>query len=265
MSDKISYSAWNKWHTCPFMYKLHYVDKVRPNDMSSALLFGSAIDEVLNQYLLDKSIDPLELFRSIFTEEYFGNCALHRDDFEEHIFTEGQLKMLKGQNDQFRAWASLRIKGRILLEKYVELVEPHIISTESTQLSLQERRGFIDAIMNIEGHGRVLIDHKTSTRPYKFSQTKDSTQLALYARELGIDKIGYIVMIKKIYKTNRYPQIQMFIDDVDKHVGEITHKSISDTEELIKTGIFPRNLSACGKIYGKKCIYHDTCWRRNGK
>ena len=262
--SKISYSAWNKWHTCPHMYKLHYVDKIRPTTSSSALLFGSAIDDVLNDFLL-KGGDPVQMFREIFTEEYFGNCDLHRDDFEEHIFTPGQLEMLKGQSDQFKAWASMRIKGRILLEKYKELALPHIIKTESTQLSLQERRGFVDAIMEIEGHGRVLIDHKTSTRPYKFQQTKDSTQLALYARELGIDKIGYIVMIKKIYKTNRYPQIQMFIDDVDKHVGEITHKSISDTEELIKTGIFPRNLSACGKIYGKPCIYHDKCWKKGNK
>ena len=259
--SKISYSAWNKWHTCPKMYDYHYNQKIRPSDMSSALLFGSAIDDVLNEYLL-RPQDPVKLFREIFTQEYFGDCSLHRDDFEEHIFTEGQLEMLKGQDDQFKAWASLRIKGRILLEKYKELVLPHIESTEATQLSLQERKGFVDAIMNIKGHGRVLIDHKTSTRPYKLSQTKDSTQLALYARELGIDKIGYIVMIKKIYKTNRYPQIQIFIDDVDKHIGDITHQSITDTEKLIETGIFPRNLSACGKIYGKPCIYHDKCWRK---
>lgn len=262
MTDKISYSAWNKWLTCPHMYWEHYINKNRPKGNSSASLFGSCIDDVLNAYLLDSSIDPVQMFRKLFTKEYFGDCLLYKDDYEEHIFNEKQLEYIKGKSDRYKAWASLRIKGRILLEKYVELVLPHIESTESTQLSLQERRGFVDAIMNIKGHGRVLIDHKTSKRPYKFSQTKDSTQLALYARELGIDKIGYIVMIKKIYKTNRYPQIQMFIDDVDKHVGEITHKSISDTEELIKTGIFPRNLSACGKIYGKPCIYHDKCWKK---
>lgn len=51
---KLSNSAIDKYKTCPRMYKLHYIDNLRPTYAFSSLFFGSAIDASLNRLLLEK-------------------------------------------------------------------------------------------------------------------------------------------------------------------------------------------------------------------
>jgi hypothetical protein len=64
MSDKkgliISHSAIEKYKTCPAMYKLHYIDKIRSDKIGSALLFGNALDITLNCLLAIKLVEPTE-------------------------------------------------------------------------------------------------------------------------------------------------------------------------------------------------------------
>lgn len=51
---RLSHSAAEKYKTCSYMYKLHYIDKLRPEGVGSALFMGSAIDDALNYMLLEK-------------------------------------------------------------------------------------------------------------------------------------------------------------------------------------------------------------------
>ncbi len=59
----LSHSALGKFSHCPVMYKLHYLDKIRPTGTTSALLFGSALDKACESYLLNGNT---ELARSMF-------------------------------------------------------------------------------------------------------------------------------------------------------------------------------------------------------
>ncbi len=54
MPVKLSHSSKNKYLQCGHSYKLHYIDKLRPVSLSSALVFGSAMDQALNLMLLKK-------------------------------------------------------------------------------------------------------------------------------------------------------------------------------------------------------------------
>lgn len=54
MSIKLSHSSQGKWQTCGHSYKLHYIEGWRPVTFSSALVFGSAIDNSLNYMLENK-------------------------------------------------------------------------------------------------------------------------------------------------------------------------------------------------------------------
>jgi len=51
---KVSHSKINKYLTCPRLYHLHYDLRLRELQLSSALFFGSAVDEALNCFLLRK-------------------------------------------------------------------------------------------------------------------------------------------------------------------------------------------------------------------
>lgn len=54
MSIKLSHSSKGTYLQCPEKYRLHYVEKYRSVTLSSALVFGSAIDNALNVMLANK-------------------------------------------------------------------------------------------------------------------------------------------------------------------------------------------------------------------
>lgn len=94
---RLSYSAMEKYKTCPKMYELHYKEKLRSHKLSSPLLFGNAIDNALNTLLLKKknnltdeerafvSLDPKQVFDQTFSFQYINN---EREDMPTSLFLE---------------------------------------------------------------------------------------------------------------------------------------------------------------------------------
>lgn len=54
---RLSHSSIETYNTCPQKYKLHYIDKIRSDYLSSPLFFGKAIDGALNILLIAKKKD----------------------------------------------------------------------------------------------------------------------------------------------------------------------------------------------------------------
>lgn len=95
---KLSHSACQKYLACPRMYKLHYIDKLRPNYSSSALLFGDAIDKAINELLLKTGNDPYEVFIKHWTQAQINkvdtflptatNIIYANKDFDASLLTQ---------------------------------------------------------------------------------------------------------------------------------------------------------------------------------
>lgn len=292
---KISHSAFRKFMTCPRMYKLHYVDRLRPLGMSSALIFGSAMDEALNALLLETG-DPIQVFQDNFTWDMCEDIEWHKDDFDGSIFTSQQVHQLKFREPEYKNYASMRVKGRMLIEKYIEEIYPNINKVYKVQKELEGRRGFVDVIVDYADEGKVLFDHKTASRPYMYDAVSKDTQLSLYAHHEGINKIGFIVLNKKINQnlkrectkcgydgsyirhktcpneingsrchgkwnesTNPEAKIQVLIDQVPKQLQAFTMQSLHEVETSIAKGCFPPNLNSCDKYYGRSCPYKNYC------
>lgn len=298
---KVSHSAWDKYMTCPKLFDIHYNQRLRPSGKSSALAFGSAVDEGLNVLLVEGSFEKcLEIFRDNFKFEDLQDITWDPKDTEYCIIDEETRRMWSQTRptDDYVAWASMRVKGRMLLEAYYENIYPLIEEVESVQKELSDRPGFIDAVVKLRGYGRVLLDNKTSARPYDDRALANSTQLSLYAQDQGIKKIGFAVMVKQIQKNTvriclsckfdgshvrhkTCPQIvngtrchgswdeshqpkaitQLMVENVQPIAKELISESISQVEAGIEAGVYPRNLKACGKIYGKPCPYINYCWK----
>lgn len=289
---KISYSAWKKYITCPKMYEYHYNERLRPTGTSSALVFGTAVDTALNELLLNDK-EPVEIFRDAFKWEDMDGVEFDDRDLDKDLVGDANF-----DSDRHAAWASLRVKGRLVLEAYIREFFPLIEEVESVQKDLPDRPGVLDAVVKLRGLGRILIDHKTSIRPYNPNALGDDTQLALYADSLGIKQAGYVVLIKSIPKIkvcskcsfdgthvrhHTCPQIvagnrcrgswntsvsqegliQVITGEVPEVNKQLITQSISETERAITAGAFPRNLGACGKIYGKPCPYINKCWKNS--
>ena len=48
---RVSYSQYNQWVTCPYKWKLNYIDKLGVWTDSIHTLFGTSMHEVLQTYL----------------------------------------------------------------------------------------------------------------------------------------------------------------------------------------------------------------------
>lgn len=300
MSKKISYSAYRKYVQCPKMYQYHYEQRLRPTGISSALVFGTAIDAALNALLLGKG-DPVGVFQGSFKFEDLKDVTWdYKKDLQLDLFTESQMEGLVGQSDDYKSWASMRIKGRLLIEAYQEYIFPQIIEVHGVQKELNSRPGILDAVLSLSGYGLVLADHKTSGGPYQTDALETDTQLALYAQDQGIDQVAYIVLnknIKFIKKCTKcgydgtYTQHKtcpstagndnarcfgLFDRSADKSkivqliVGKVKEinknnivSSIETVEKCISQKLFPMNVNSCGAMYGKPCPYLNKCWKND--
>lgn len=65
--QKLSHSGRELYETCGYKFQLHYNQRLRSKNTSSALLFGSAFDEALNVLLLERD---LEKAKYIFITEW---------------------------------------------------------------------------------------------------------------------------------------------------------------------------------------------------
>ena len=58
---------------------------------------------------------------------------------------------------------------------------------------------------------------------------------------------------------------QVIIDEIPDHVRTMVAEAYQETEKLIETGVFPRNLNSCGKQFGQPCPYINLCWNGDMK
>lgn len=76
---KISHSAINEYNDCGFKYKLNRIDRIRPEEKSSAFVFGSAIDDACESILLRKDNYKQVFLEKMQTTDIHGKVYDTRD------------------------------------------------------------------------------------------------------------------------------------------------------------------------------------------
>lgn len=110
---QISHSAVEKFNQCSESYRLHYIEKIRAINANSSFLWGSAIDEGLNE-LLKTKMEPPELlarpmaaFLSKWNQAEINGqiqslkfCPLieySKKDLDLNLFTEKEYDLIKAE------------------------------------------------------------------------------------------------------------------------------------------------------------------------
>lgn len=111
-------------------------------------------------------------------------------------------------------WLCLRRKGFLMLVAYRKKVMPKLTKVHEVQKHVQLENdsgdsvvGYVDLIADVEGHGTVILDNKTSGMKYEEDSVITSPQLSLYLHILEDQyktrKAGYIVLIKQVIKNKK--------------------------------------------------------------
>ena len=152
MSIRLSHSAIEMYKLCPKRYKMHYIDKYRSKEISSALFFGGYIGEVVQMMALDKKEeltyeeavlsgkDPFEYFDELMgkvsinrVEHDLPSCELikyYKSDYDSDLLEDEDIVAIDGIADEL----GMKVDGiRITFDQFYP-------SYKAGQLDLYEKK-----------------------------------------------------------------------------------------------------------------------------
>lgn len=271
--QKLSHSGRELYETCGYKFQLHYNQRLRSKNTSSALLFGSAFDEALNVLLLERD---LEKAKYIFITEWLKhetnfNISYYKSDLNVELIDPDLLWDLsaitdKNQHAHYLHFFSMEAKGLRMLEAYNTEILPRIKNVIAVQKSFelpfpkQEGivRGIIDLIAEIElDTGETvaaILDNKSTSAPYPKNSYKTKEQLALYSAAFPeYTHVGFLTINKKDFKT------QILVGEPDPKVIEQVNYNFRAAFENIAAREFGKNKKGCFS-FGQPCPFKSHCF-----
>tara|TARA_R110002020_G_scaffold195481_4_gene396494 strand:- start:440 stop:1273 length:834 start_codon:yes stop_codon:yes gene_type:complete len=269
---KISYSQFSQWDKCPYTWKLNYVDKAETFKGNIYTLFGSALHETLQAYLVCyyertiKEADNLplnDILQYRMEHNYKISKEQHGDEFDvtleemKEFFNDGCTII-----DEF-----LKRKSSYFPKKNTELVGIEIGLNQKVTDNINFR-GYMDVVIHNKITGRVkIIDIKTSTmgwNKYMKADKNKTNQLLLYKyfmseeREIPIDKIDveYLILKRRLYENFDYPQKR--IQQFSPASGKPSINKVMNRLQEFMDECFDENGKVINKDY-EKCEKHKKC------
>jgi putative RecB family exonuclease len=250
--DYISWSALSTFRTCPLRYKFRYVDGLREESVSSALVFGTGIHTAIEQHFQallagDEQPDVERLmfaYRSAWLPHepdaiQFGTKETREslDDLASRILTA------------FLNSPAASVQGRVLgVEEEIRgmLVE-----------GVPDLYGRVD-LMTENEDSLVITDIKTSRGKWSPEQVEDSgEQLLLYSKLASEISPGKKIATRFLVLTKTKEPV------VEEHVREVTSAAVKRTLagvervwRAIESGVFypaPSTVACSGCGYRAAC------------
>ena len=253
---RVSYSQYNQWVTCPYKWKLNYIDELRQFTDSIHTMFGTSMHEVLQTYLTvmyndtAKMADALPLDKMLLhrmktnytdiMQRNGGEVFCEQDDMEE--FYQHGLNIL----DWFK-----KKRGMYFSKRGYELVGVEVPIEYDISDGIKFI-GYMDVVIYDTVRDKYkIIDIKTSTmgwNKYMKADKSKTDQLLLYKQFYGaqndipLDKIEveYFIVKRKLYTKVDFPQrrVQTFspangkpsINKVMNNLNQFIKESFIDGE-----------------------------------
>ena len=219
---RVSYSQYTQWVTCPYKWKLNYIDELSEYTDSIHTLFGTSMHEVLQTYLTVMYNDTIKMADALpldnmllhrmktnytqIMERNGGEVFCEQEDMEE-FYNHGLLilEWFKKKRNMYFSKKNYELVG-------IEVPIEYELSNNIKFI------GYMDVVLHDTFRDRYkIIDIKTSTMGWnKWAKAdKNKTdQLLLYKQFYGkqhdipLDKIDveYFIVKRKLYENVDFPQ-----------------------------------------------------------
>ena len=241
----ISYSQMSMYRSCPHKWALQYRDGHYQDEQSIHFTFGTAMHEVIQDWLTvlyeesGAKADQINLeeqfqekFIALYQESYKKNDNTHYSSPEElrEFFEDGVaiLDFIKKKRSSYFSKRGWHLAG-------IEL--PILINLGNNIMY----KGFIDLVLYHEPTNKFYIyDIKTSTRGWNDKAKKDETkqmQLVLYKKffneQYGIPlediEVEFFIVRRKVWENSDYP-----IYRVQQHKPAAGRNKLSKADKILK-------------------------------
>jgi len=216
---KISWSQFQTWSTCPYKWKINYIDKNKVWTDSIHTIYGKAFHDTLEHYLdvmYNESIrkaDEIDLPNMLIDriKEHYALGVKNADG--KHFSTQSELTEFCIQGAKGLAWFK-KHRDEYFQKKNWELLG---IEVElDTQYKTVSVLGYIDVLLRNTKTGRIkVIDLKTSSRGWKKEKTDPMKkgQLLFYkkfiAEKYDVDEnmidVEFIIIKRMVWENSDFP------------------------------------------------------------
>jgi hypothetical protein len=277
----ISYSQTLSYSTCPHQWSLRYVKNLIEYRPSIHTVFGTALHEVLQEWLTVlyeetvKKSNEID-FKQILQEKLHTIYAQEKEKYGKHFSTSQELSEF--YNDGVEILEYVRKKRASHFgTKYYKLVGVEIPIVHQVVKNVFFK-GYIDIVLYDEQDDRyIILDIKTSTSGWNAYAKKDDKKLAqllLYkeflARQFNIDvekiDVKYFIVKRKIPDNPEYPAMGKRIQEFIPPSGKIKRGQATATLSKFINDAFDSQGQYIDKDYEKKpskvncmfCEFKDT-------
>jgi putative RecB family exonuclease len=252
----LSVSSINEYVECGLQYKLGKIDQVKPEYVTDALLFGSAIHRVLETvHQAKKSKIPLALeFLQNEWETQWQNIVIEHPDIRYKDSENYETLLLSGKQLLAAYYSDIPQDSF----KVLETEAPFSFTIEGVPLPII---GVIDLIEEDEGDNIIITDFKTTSRAYSAEEIDKSFQLTVYhmaAKRNGFANREILLRFDCLIKT-RSPKFLQYYTVRTEEDERRAIKKIHSVWEGIQKGIFTPNDTSwkCGYCAFQK---HCNAW-----
>jgi len=269
------------------------IDKKKTLTTEELELKKQTVIEVFDYYMKNATVNG----EAILIQEYpyiqygkadFDSSLLTEADFEElgedKAFCEAHIEWYHSEKKKKNSelsdsetamfnqinWYSLYRKGLMILESYEAEIMPQIHEVFSIQKAISlpnesgdEIIGYIDFICSFVDapDTKVIVDNKSSSKPYKQQDLDESDQLCTYSEAENIPDICFVYEknIRKTTRTGPRCRITVWRGKASENHIEKTFDSYVETLHSIKEGVFKPDLDSGCFQFGRPCIYKSIC------
>lgn len=226
MDKPLSISGFKRFMLCPKYYDYYDNEGDRPEQLSSPLIIGTIVDQVVMDKFEGKDtnfrhmIAPYRAQRVKFKAEdldldfvnlagvasYARTLGWKGKDISAALkdFMKHQETLSAQQYDvlSLATWESIDVKIEAMLAAFDKWIAPKIKRVISVQEHIDDGKthGYLDFIAETTDGKTVLFDLKTAKTAYDKDAVLFSPQLSLYAAMKNVDYAGYIVLVKTLNK-----------------------------------------------------------------
>ncbi len=226
---KVSFSQYSMWSSCPYQYKLNYIDKLGESSSNIHTIFGTAMHETIQHYLSvmygvsKKQADEINKDK-LLLERMRESYKTEAEKMSEGTpCTQIELEEFYGDGRRILAWLDKHMH-KFYSKSGFELVGIEIPLNATIKTGVHFI-GFIDIVLrDVAENSIIIIDLKTSTMGWNQYQKADkmkNSQILLYKKyyselfniPLQKIKVEYQILRRKLPEDSAFP-----IPHVSKHI-----------------------------------------------
>jgi Protein of unknown function (DUF2800). len=226
---KVSFSQYSMWSSCPYQYKLNYIDKLGESSSNIHTIFGTAMHETIQHYLSvmygvsKKQADEINKDKLLLEKMREAYKSEAEKMSEGTPCTQIQLEEFYGDGRRILQWLDKHMH-KFYSKSGFELVGIEIPLNATIKEGVYFI-GFIDIVIrDLASNEIIIIDLKTSTMGWNQYQKADkmkNSQILLYKKyyselfniPLQKIKVEYQILRRKLPEDSAFP-----VPHVSKHI-----------------------------------------------